>query len=192
MIVVVPNYRLGAFGFLASQELKDEGSLNPGLLDVIAAFEWTRKHIAAFGGDPNQITATGLSSGAVIITCLLFAQDGNMELFDRAFLMSGASFPIVETVKSIPYIHEDLSKRANCLLGASNLDCLRALNSTELLKFSIETDYSMNAPITAAYGPIMDGVFITRQHFDSMERKLFRKIPLMLNTNQDEGKSRFT
>lgn len=63
--MVEMNYRVGVFGFLPSPELKDpsNGALNIGILDVAAAFKWVRKHIYAFGGDPNRVTGFGLSSG---------------------------------------------------------------------------------------------------------------------------------
>lgn len=63
-IVVEMQYRLGAFGFLASPEVKKGGRLNTGLLDQRFAIEWTRKHITKFGGDPDRITVGGESSGA--------------------------------------------------------------------------------------------------------------------------------
>lgn len=65
-IIVVMNYRVGAFGFLPSRELAKEGSLNAGVLDVAEAFKWTRKYISEFGGNPRQVTGFGLSSGGCI------------------------------------------------------------------------------------------------------------------------------
>jgi carboxylesterase type B len=89
VIVVTMNYRGGAFGFLPFVDLEKEGSLNAGVLDVAASFEWIRKHIHHFGGNPRQVTATGLSSGGsnylittVIISNLLVAKDGKWDLFD--------------------------------------------------------------------------------------------------------------
>lgn len=59
------SYRLGLPGFLASQELLDEGiKSNNGLRDQRAAFKWIQKYIAGFGGDPNNVTVVGLSAGA--------------------------------------------------------------------------------------------------------------------------------
>jgi carboxylesterase type B len=66
-IVVEPQYRLGAFGFLASPEVKAHGRLNTGLLDQRYAIEWTREHIGKFGGDPTRITIGGESSGAASV-----------------------------------------------------------------------------------------------------------------------------
>ena len=63
IIHVAVNYRLGAFGFAASEALRAEGSENLGLRDQRLAIEWTRDNIAAFGGDPDRITIHGQSSG---------------------------------------------------------------------------------------------------------------------------------
>lgn len=62
-VIVAMNYRSNAFGFLALNELAEEGSLNLGIRDVELAFRWVREHIFAFGGNPRQVTAFGLSSG---------------------------------------------------------------------------------------------------------------------------------
>lgn len=63
-IVVEMQYRLGAFGFLASSDIGANGALNVGLLDQRFAIEWVQKHITKFGGDPNRVTIAGESSGA--------------------------------------------------------------------------------------------------------------------------------
>ena len=54
---------MGMFGWIASQEFKDAGLLNVGMYDSIAAFEWVKKYIHKFGGDPSRITAFGESAG---------------------------------------------------------------------------------------------------------------------------------
>src|SRR6185436_8444782 len=71
VVVVSANYRVGPLGFLAHPELTQESdhasSGNYGLLDQIAALRWMQKNIAAFGGDPNQITIFGQSAGAISV-----------------------------------------------------------------------------------------------------------------------------
>jgi carboxylesterase type B len=64
IIAVSFNYRIGALGFLPSTVTADEGSLNLGLRDQIVLFEWVQANIAAFGGDPDDVTLIGLSAGA--------------------------------------------------------------------------------------------------------------------------------
>lgn len=63
-ITVEIQYRLGAFGYLSSDELKERGALNTGLLDQRFAMEWVQQHIEKFGGDPERVTIGGESSGA--------------------------------------------------------------------------------------------------------------------------------
>lgn len=63
-IVVTINYRLGAFGFLATPEMANAGLLNNGVKDTEFAFQWIRKYIHYFGGDRHQVTGAGLSAGA--------------------------------------------------------------------------------------------------------------------------------
>jgi carboxylesterase type B len=57
------QYRLGAFGFLASDEVKRKGVLNAGLLDQMAALKWVKEHIGKFGGDAGKVTNFGISTG---------------------------------------------------------------------------------------------------------------------------------
>jgi carboxylesterase type B len=83
-VVVGVNYRLGALGFLHHPAI---GVANCALLDMIAALGWVRDHIAAFGGDPGQVTVMGQSAGAHAIMCLLTMPDAR-GLFHRAILQS--------------------------------------------------------------------------------------------------------
>lgn len=63
-ISVIIQYRLGAFGFLSSSEVKDHGALNAGLLDMNFALGWVQANIRKFGGDPRKVTMAGESAGA--------------------------------------------------------------------------------------------------------------------------------
>lgn len=83
-IVVGINYRLGAFGFLP---LPTIAPANLGLQDMICGLRWVRDHIAAFGGDPSNVTLIGQSAGAHAITHLAVA-DGTEDLFGRAIMLS--------------------------------------------------------------------------------------------------------
>src|SRR5215467_3135263 len=95
IIVVEPNYRLGVFGFLSHPELTKESghnsSGNYGLLDQMAALQWVVKNIAAFGGDPHNITIGGESAGSASVSALM-ASPLSRNLFQRAIGESGAYF----------------------------------------------------------------------------------------------------
>src|ERR1017187_2000558 len=92
IIVVSINYRLGIFGFFASPELSAESprhvSGNYGQLDQLAALNWVRRNIGRFGGDRDQVTVAGASSGSLDI-CNLMASPLATGLFQRAILQSG-------------------------------------------------------------------------------------------------------
>ncbi|WP_134664768.1 MULTISPECIES: carboxylesterase/lipase family protein [unclassified Amycolatopsis] len=85
IVLVTVNYRLGIPGFLALEGAPD----NRGLLDVIAALRWVRDSIAAFGGDPGNVTVFGQSAGATL-TCALLAAPEAVGLFRRAIVQSGS------------------------------------------------------------------------------------------------------
>lgn len=78
-ITVEIQYRLGAFGFLASEDIKTNGQLNAGLLDQRFALEWVQQHIVKFGGDPRRVTIGGESSGAGSVMYHAMAYGGNAD-----------------------------------------------------------------------------------------------------------------
>ncbi|WP_104524201.1 carboxylesterase/lipase family protein [Blastococcus atacamensis] len=86
VVLVTINYRLGVDGFL---HFDDDGPANRGLLDQVAALEWVRDNIAAFGGDPGTVTIAGESAGAMSVTSLL-SMPRAAGLFGRAVAQSGA------------------------------------------------------------------------------------------------------
>jgi para-nitrobenzyl esterase len=93
VVVVTVNYRLGALGFLRLRDRFGErlpASGNEGLLDQVAALEWVRDEIAAFGGDPGNVTIFGESAGAMSCATLL-GMPRARGLFRRAILQSGAA-----------------------------------------------------------------------------------------------------
>ena len=95
VVVVSFNYRLGVFGFFSHPELTKESghsaSGNYGLLDQVAALEWVQKNIAAFGGDPGNVTIFGESAGSFSVSALM-ASPLAQGLFQRAIGESGAFF----------------------------------------------------------------------------------------------------
>jgi para-nitrobenzyl esterase len=84
VVFVNVTYRLGVFGYLAPD---DAGATNAGLRDQIAALKWVQRNIAAFGGDPSNVTVLGQSAGADSVLCLLVAE-GTEGLFHRAIVQS--------------------------------------------------------------------------------------------------------
>ena len=91
-VIVTINYRLGSLGFFAHPDLAKEaghpGSGNYGMMDAIAALQWVKRNIAAFGGDPNKVTVAGESAGAIMVGALVGSPQAK-GLFTRAIAESG-------------------------------------------------------------------------------------------------------
>ncbi|KAL4920056.1 Alpha/Beta hydrolase protein [Aspergillus aurantiobrunneus] len=121
VVAVSINYRLGAFGFLTSEELRNAGyKANNGLRDQRVAIEWVRKHINEFGGDADNITVAGMSAGGASVTYHLNSEEA---LFKRAIAMSGTYF----LSQPLPYdVHEQNYQKAITALGLSNANSAEA------------------------------------------------------------------
>jgi para-nitrobenzyl esterase len=148
IVFVSINYRVGVFGFFAHPELtKGSGhnaSGNYGLMDQIAALKWVKKNIAAFGGNPNNVTIAGQSAGSISVNCLV-ASPLCKGLFKHAIAESGAAFinGMFHT-GTLKQAEEGGTKTAQAFQAASIND-LRKISSEELLKKA------------QGSGPIVDG-----------------------------------
>ena len=82
-ISVVIQYRIGAFGFLSSEDVKKNGKVNAGLLDQHLALQWVHANIKKFGGDPKKVTIAGESAGAgsVMLQAMAYGGRQNVTLF---------------------------------------------------------------------------------------------------------------
>src|SRR5262249_22635190 len=139
IIVVEPNYRLGVFGFFSHPELSKESghssSGNYGFLDQVAALEWVVKNIAAFGGDPRNITIGGESAGSLSVSALM-ASPLSRNLFQKAIGESGAFFPASPSagmqLNPVADTEQAGFKFADSV-GAKSLADMRAKSGQELL-----------------------------------------------------------
>ncbi len=180
-VVVSINYRLNSFGFLPGKPLASEnGVVNPGLMDQKLAFEWVRQNIQKFGGDPSRITAVGESAGAISIAIHMLAEGGSQKLFDRAILLSGAAPIYSDTPASSEVSYQKILSAVGCSNASDSLQCLRAVDGNTLLA-NITT-------IELQFTPLMDGAYFESQPIVSfLEKKTFSQIPVLLQTNRDEG-----
>ncbi|KAJ7629744.1 sterol esterase [Mycena polygramma] len=126
VIIVTPNYRFSAFGFLAGKEVGDAGLSNLGLRDQIFALEWVQQHIAAFGGDPKRVIIGGLSAGSISTAFLLMSNRRfePMSLFHGAFMVSGSQITTGTVADGQPD-YDRLVAANNCTGSIDPLDCLR-------------------------------------------------------------------
>ncbi|MER7876458.1 carboxylesterase family protein [Streptomyces solisilvae] len=144
VVCVTLNYRLGADGFLHLPDVPD----NRGLLDQVAALSWIRAHIAAFGGDPDQVTVFGESAGAMSIGVLLSTGRAR-GLFRRAILQSGACHHFLR-----PGSATLIASRLSSKLGIEPTpDAFAAISLTDLLPAQAELRAEMGAhPDPALWG----------------------------------------
>jgi para-nitrobenzyl esterase len=188
IMVVEPNYRLGVFGFFSHPELTKESghnsSGNCGLLDQVAASKWVVNNIAAFGGDPHNITIGGESAGSFSV-CALMASPLSRDLFQRAIGESGAFFPSRKegglTVKLLPETEQFGVKFAE-EVGAKSLAEMRAKSGDELLQAAAKLNRGF------AFGPNIDGYFLPSDPEAIYSRGEQADVPLLAGWNADEGK----
>lgn len=182
VIVVTINYRLGIFGFLAHPDLTAESShrssSNYALLDQLAAFDWVKTNIAAFGGDPGRVTAFGVSAGSASLSLLLTSPlyDGH---FSRAIVQSPGAARRLATL--------DDAERAGYSL-ACEIDVLRQLSEAELLaKTSLLAPKLRGLTTPRILRPICDGWVIPQEERKVFESGCLPKLPMIVGTNTDEG-----
>jgi para-nitrobenzyl esterase len=196
VVLVSINYRLGAFGFLELGSLDERyaGSGNVGLLDQVAALEWVRDNIAAFGGDPDRVTIFGESAGAMSVS-LLLSMPAAAGLFHAAIAESGAAS----------------SARTTDAAAADTAEFLRAAGLTtidEVLAAPVEALLAAHATMAGsrmadpegviertgnpmaflAFRPVADGTIVPVDPLGAVAAGAAAGIPLLIGTNAEEWK----
>ncbi len=184
VIVITANYRLGALGFLAHPELSKEAdyksSGNYGLLDMIAALQWIQENIESFGGDPNNVTIFGQSSGAISISVLI-ASPLATGLFNKAIAQSGGLFEPIELDKGLSLsAREQAGERFATRAGVTSLKDLRNIAAEDIIKVPVNTSI------------IIDGYVLKQSLFDAYKNKEYNKVSILLGNTTDEGQEFIT
>jgi para-nitrobenzyl esterase len=192
VVVVSMNYRLGIFGFFAHPELTAESphhaSGNYGLLDQTAALAWVQKNIAAFGGDPNNVTIFGESAGSISVSAQI-ASPLARGLFAKAIGESGGALggPGLAAPS-----RESLEQRnvafAQTAFGTSNLADLRKVSADDILKAAT----AKTTPPPPRFWPDIDGYFLPDSVADIYAAGNQAHVPLLAGWNADEARDRAT
>jgi len=179
VIGVTANYREGVFGFFAHPDLTAEsaykGSGNYGFLDQVAAIQWVKDNIAAFGGDPKRINIVGESAGSFSVSLLMCSplSKGNIA---GAMLSSGAEV--------LPYAASTLADAeaagVNLLksVGIASLADARAMSAEELQKV---------LPPRGMSNVVLDGYFMVESADDVFEKGIQAQVPVLAGWNSLEG-----
>ncbi|KAN0124160.1 Alpha/Beta hydrolase fold, partial [Lactarius tabidus] len=188
VIYVSMNYRLSAFGFLASQEVKDAGVGNLGLWDQRLALHWIQKYIHAFGGDPSKVTIWGESAGSMSVSLQMVTNGGDTEgLFRAAFMESGSPIPTSDITAGQPY-YDFLVESTGCSGSSDTLACLRAAPYDEL-KAAMDSTPSVFSyqSVAIAWLPRVDGIFLVDDPQELLQRGEVARIPFVSGDCDDEG-----
>ncbi len=184
VVVVSFNYRVGVLGFMAHPELDHEApSGNYGLQDQLAAFAWVKANIAAFGGNPENVTAFGESAGAHAIG-ILMSSPLAVGLFEKAIGQSGAfwdgSNGPLESFDEAHLRGVEFAKR----IGASSVAELRAMPA-EQLNAAAMWNFDRN-PIVAAFSPNVDRHVVPEVPAKTFVHGKQMQIPLLAGWNDAE------
>jgi len=181
VVLVTINYRLGVFGFLATEELMQEGggsAGNYGLMDMIAALEWVKGNIAKFGGDAENVTIFGESAGS-FAACTLMASPMAQGLFTKTIGESGGALSDELGSKTAAQQAPAGDEWAQSL-GAKSLGALRAIPAETILQSS----HKSGAP---RFSEIVDGKVLTEPVAATYAEGKQAHVPLLAGWNRDEG-----
>jgi para-nitrobenzyl esterase len=180
VVVVTLNYRLGVFGFLANQDLANEGNGhagNYGLMDQVAALQWVKANAAQFGGDPSNVTIFGESAGSFSVNALMAAPSAQ-GLFQKAIGESGAFFGNVIPMPTVA----DRAKADQAWtdsLGAKTLAELRAMPADAILSEAKKRS-------TIGFAPVIDGQLLTESIPTTYAAGREAHVPTIIGWNRDE------
>ncbi|HUK00671.1 MAG TPA: carboxylesterase/lipase family protein [Steroidobacteraceae bacterium] len=180
VVALTVNHRLSVLGYLYLAGLGSEKyaqSSNVGMLDIVAALEWVRDNIAAFGGDPGNVTIFGQSGGGGKVSTLM-AMPAAKGLFHRAIVQSGAA------IKGTS--RDAATRTAKAYLARLNvqpneLDKLASFSADQLLAV---TEASKGPPLD--FGPVTDGQTLPTDPFDPTAPALSADVPLLIGTVETE------
>lgn len=180
IIFVSINYRVGIFGFFALPELRKEApyhsSGNYGLPDQVAALKWVQNNIAAFGGDPGNVTIAGQSAGSMSVNCLV-ASPLCKGLFKRAIAESGASLT-GSGIGNMPTLAqaEQQGLSFEQKINVKSLAALRNIPAEELLEKA-----------SGGSGPVIDGYVLPESIPAIFSRGNQNAVDLLTGWNEDDG-----
>ena len=176
-VIVTFNYRLGSLGFFSHPELAKESghnaSGNYGMMDALAALQWVKKNISAFGGDPNNVTIAGESAGAIMIGAIVGSPQAK-GLFHRAIAESGGWMGLMMGRMTSAETAQANGVKTMEALGAKTIAELRAKPMNELTGLS-------------AGGLVIDGYLIPEDISHTFASGRQNAVDVLTGSNKDEA-----
>jgi len=188
IVYVSMNYRVSAFGFLASKEVRAAGVGNLGLQDQRQALRWIQKYIGAFGGDTTRVTIWGESAGAISVSLQMLANGGNTEsLFHAAFMESGSPIPVGPIENGQRY-YDAIVQQVGCSSAADTLACLRTVPYATLKAAQDASPFIFSfQSLVLAWLPREDGVFLSDNPQRLVQQGKVSPVPFITGDCDDEG-----
>jgi para-nitrobenzyl esterase len=191
IVVVTINYRLGPFGFLylpGFASAPGEPCTNFGMLDQVAALQWVRDNIEAFGGDPKNVTIFGESAGGMSVGALM-ASPLAAGLFHKAILQSGAA----HNALTVGDARENAAAFAEALgVNEIHASLLRSLPAEKILGgqtvMQAEDAKRAGRMVALRFQPVIDGHFLPQAPIEAIRGGLSRDVPVLLGTTLEEWK----
>ncbi len=180
-VIVTVNHRLNVFGYLHLGDLGGHPSSGEaGMLDIVQALEWVRDNIAAFGGDPGNVTIFGESGGGMKVS-LLLAMPPAAGLFHRAIVQSGPWLKAVSRENATKYAKAFLDELG---VRPGQLEKLQDFSAAQ-----IQAAAAKAAPsnVIAGFSPCVDGIALPSGPFDPDAPAISKDVPVMIGTNKDEA-----
>lgn len=180
VVAVTPNYRLGPFGFMATPELLKQGGDAGmyGVEDQQAALRWVKHNIAAFGGDPNNVTVFGESAGASS-SCVHMVSPRSVGLFTRVAAESGCTLTGT-SMATAEKAGTRIATKAGCTSG-DVLGCLRGKSSDDIMN-------ATPGNILGDWNVVYGGSVLPKPTITMFAEGKARRVPLLVGTNHDEGR----
>jgi para-nitrobenzyl esterase len=181
IVAITVNYRLTIFGFLAHPELTKESphhaSGNYGLLDQVAALQWVKRNISAFGGDPRRITIGGESAGSFSVSALM-ASPLSKNLIAAAIGESGSMLGKEAAISLADAEHDGVNFAAQA--GAKSLAELRKMSAQQLLEVTARHEWG-------DYNSVVDGYFFPQSPLQIYAAGEQAHVPLLVGWNAEES-----
>ncbi len=188
-VLVRPNVRTGPLGFLhLAHAFPGLDQTNRSMLDLAAALEWVRDNVAAFGGDPENVTLAGMSSGG-FTAAALFGTHNGPSLFQKCWLMSGYATRLLSAGNAAG-IADDFLNRAGIAPGdEAALEALSVDDIHRLHGLIVSANLAeRSAPDGHTLGLVLDGTSLPRHPEDAMRNGAIADIPLVIGRTRHEAR----